>query len=49
MMMTSEHFIKLYSCGHVYAQCRCPSLDKRKEYLDYPCVECMQKLKVGDK
>jgi hypothetical protein len=34
------HFIRYGSCGHVIAQCRCPSKDKTVERVDTVCADC---------
>lgn len=36
------HFKTVYSCGHIYLQCRCPSPDKTITTLAYPCQSCLK-------
>jgi hypothetical protein len=35
------HFMTLYACGHVYAQCRCISIDKSMTRMSNPCPGCI--------
>ena len=41
--MGNPHSIVYYSCEHVHSQCRCPSPNKTKEMLSYPCDDCKNK------